>query len=248
MKYYIKISQLDFEELRQLVTMNHPHEGAAFALAGVTVQNDTLNVIVRRPVRIPNELFLIQEEYHLKYAPQAINGLISLCEKNRLGAILCHSHPADIPYSSSDDHGERRIFEILRKFIPENAPTASLLFYPGGVRGRIWLPGQSCPVHVSGIRVIGQAIQNISFEGPSKEPLFDPRLYDRQILAFGEEGQALISSTKVGIVGIGGTGSPTAEQLIRLGVQDLLLIDKDHFEKSNLTRVYGTYALDAGFH
>ena len=63
-------------------------------------------------------------------------------------------------------------------------------------------------------------------------------------MAFGEAGQALINATKVGIVGVGGTGSPTAEQLIRLGVQDLVLIDKDRFEESNLTRVYGTFAGD----
>ncbi len=244
MKYRIRISQHDFEELRQLVTKDHPQEGAAFALAGVNAQKDVLDVIVRRPVAVPKELFSLQEEYHLKLAPQAINGLISLCEKNKLGAILCHSHPADIPYSPSDDHGEARIFEVLRKFIPKNAPTASLLFYPGGVRGRIWLPGQSRPVPISEIRIIGQVIQQISFEAASEKSSFDPELYDRHIMAFGEDGQSLISSTKVGVIGVGGTGSPTAEQLVRLGVQDLLLIDKDRFDKSNLTRVYGTFASD----
>ena len=45
-------------------------------------------------------------------------------------------------------------------------------------------------------------------------------------------------------MGVGGTGSPTAEQLIRLGVKDMVLIDMDRFEKSNIARVYGTFASD----
>jgi len=47
---------------------------------------------------------------------------------------------------------------------------------------------------------------------------------------------------KVAIVGIGGTGSATAEQLVRLGTEDLVLIDPDAFQPSNRTRVYGTFA------
>ena len=44
----------------------------------------------------------------------------------------------------------------------------------------------------------------------------------------------------MGIIGIGGTGSPIAEQLVRLGVSDIVLIDPDKFSPTNLTRVYGT--------
>lgn len=244
MPYRVKISQQDFEELRRLVSSDHPREGAAFALAGASLQNDVLNVIVRRPLSIPKELFEFQEEYHLRLSPKAINGLISLCDQNQLGAVLCHSHPSDIDYSPSDDHGERRIIEVLRKFIPANAPTASLLFYPGGVRGRIWVLGKTRPIPLSEIRVLGSVIQNISLGASATGRVVDAALYDRQIMAFGEAGQALINATKVGVVGVGGTGSPTAEQLIRLGVQDLVLIDKDRLEKSNLTRVYGTFAGD----
>ena len=66
-------------------------------------------------------------------------------------------------------------------------------------------------------------------------------IYDRQVLAFGKAGQCLISRAKVGIVGVGGTGSPTAEQLARLGVNDIVLVDPDVFSPSNLTRMYGTF-------
>lgn len=83
-------------------------------------------------------------------------------------------------------------------------------------------------------------LQRILLNGDSQAQVASPEQFERQIQAFGEEGQARISQTKVGIVGVGGTGSPTAEQLVRLGVQDIVLIDPDDFKPSNLSRVYGS--------
>ncbi|MFZ7131657.1 MAG: ThiF family adenylyltransferase, partial [Eubacteriales bacterium] len=65
--------------------------------------------------------------------------------------------------------------------------------------------------------------------------------YNRQISAIGKEGQKKLQETKVGIVGVGGTGSMIAEQLVRLGVRDIIITDFDKFEESNLTRMYGSY-------
>ena len=199
-----------------------------------------MEILVRRPLEVPREEFRVQHEYRLEVAPRAINGLISLCETNGLGAVICHSHPAKSPYSASDDFGERRIVEALRPFIPRGAPTASLLFWPGGVTGRIWLPGKEDPEEFSEVTVVGHRIQRLQRSSSSGAHV-DLGIYDRQVRAFGEEGQAALGKTKVAIVGLGGTGSPTAEQLARLGVIDFVLIDPDRFDPSNVTRMYGTY-------
>lgn len=242
MQYRIKISQGDFEELKQLVFADFPKEAAAFALAGIARRPDCNDVIIRRPISIPNQLYNLQHEYRLDLSSAAVNGLIALCESNGLGAVLCHSHPADIPYSPSDDHGERRVFQALRQFIHPNAPTASLLFYPEGVRARIWPAIEDEPIPVSEILVIGRSVRRISLNTSGVSNHAIPEVYDRQVLALGKEGQNQIMQTKVGIVGVGGTGSPTVEQLTRLGVEDLVLIDHDIFEPSNRSRVYGTFA------
>jgi molybdopterin/thiamine biosynthesis adenylyltransferase len=42
--------------------------------------------------------------------------------------------------------------------------------------------------------------------------------------AFGSATQSLLRNLRIGIVELGGTGSPLAEQLYRLGVGQLLLI------------------------
>ena len=63
--------------------------------------------------------------------------------------------------------------------------------------------------------------------------------FSRQILAFGEEGQARIAGSRVGIVGLGGMGSLIAQMLAYLGVREFILVDDDIVEESNLNRLVG---------
>jgi len=238
--YRLKISGDDFETLKHLVLSGMPRETGAFALAGFSPLANGGDIIVRRPVEIPKDLFCLQEEYRLEVSSKAINGLASLCESNGLGAVLCHSHPDGLTYSASDNHGEGRIADTLRHFIPSGVPTASLLFSPIGVTGRVWLPGKIESVPLSEITVIGRSIHRIDVGQPVQTGGISD-IYDRQVRAFGKDGQILIERAKVGIIGVGGTGSPVAEQLVRLGVTDIILIDPDIFDSSNITRVYGTY-------
>lgn len=241
--YRLRISEKDFTELQRLVWAARPREAAAFGLVGVSHRGDSVDLLFRRSVEVPADDYRIQEEYHLDVSPRAINGLAALCEANKLGGLLCHSHPTEVSYSPSDDHGESRIFTAIRPFLPAEAPTASLLFRPTMTEGRIWLAGEKKPRPLSEITVVGRRIRRIKLGGNGRQEQIDDELYDRQVRAFGREGQALIARVKVAIVGTGGTGSPTAEQLTRLGVRDILLIDPDGFQRHNLTRVYGTFPL-----
>src|SRR5581483_2607019 len=189
-RYRIKIAADDFDQVQRLVFSDLPKEAAAFLLAGVMRSGDDTDILVRRVVPIPAEHFEVQQEYHLEVASKATNGLAALCEANRMGAIVCHSHPEKIPYSASDDHGERRIFDTLRNFIPAAAPTASLLLYPGGADARVWLAGAKRPVAVNEIVIIGRNIRKIELNGNlESRPMETPTgLYDRQALAFGSAG------------------------------------------------------------
>jgi len=65
-------------------------------------------------------------------------------------------------------------------------------------------------------------------------------IFDRNVRAFGLAIQQSLGDLRVGLVGCGGTGSAVAEQLVRLGVRHITLLDPDHLSESNLTRVYGS--------
>jgi molybdopterin/thiamine biosynthesis adenylyltransferase len=70
--------------------------------------------------------------------------------------------------------------------------------------------------------------------------------YDRNIRALGSGVQAALGELFVAIIGCGGTGSSVAEQLVRLGVRHLLLVDPDDLSSTNVTRVYGSTPSDVG--
>lgn len=111
---------------------------------------------------------------------------------------------------------------------------------PAAPVGRVWLPdGSTQPI--SRLRVIGR---RFAFLDPHEQALMDIALFDRQILAFGEHMQKLLSALHVGIVGMGGTGSAIREQLTRLGVGRLTICDPQRFEATNINRVYGSKRSD----
>ncbi|MFX1557404.1 MAG: ThiF family adenylyltransferase [Promethearchaeota archaeon] len=58
----------------------------------------------------------------------------------------------------------------------------------------------------------------------------------RNIGLFNREEQEKIRTTKIAILGLGGIGGSTAEQLIRTGCEQFILCDNEKFEVSNLNR------------
>lgn len=106
------------------------------------------------------------------------------------------------------------------------------------------LPGPHAPVPIGTVRVIGDDWRLLLPDGDDGLGV----VFDRQIRAFGPAGQRVLGRLRVGIVGAGGTGSAVFEQLVRLGVGEILIIDPDviNDDGSNVTRVYGSAMADIG--
>jgi hypothetical protein len=73
----------------------------------------------------------------------------------------------------------------------------------------------------------------------------DDGRYSRNEGLFGAVGQAKIGATKVAVIGLGGLGTPTVQQLAYLGVLDYGLVDFDHVTESSLNRLIGAITSDA---
>jgi hypothetical protein len=143
-----------------------------------------------------------------------------------LALVYCHSHPGDpgIPsFSALDDETEKPLAAYSRDHVGK-VPHVALLIGAEGVRAREL--GGVAPVEVFeiGRRVIRHFPTELS---PVAEQ------FDRQVRAFGEDGQRAIQALRVAIIGLGGTGSVIAQQLAHLGVCRFLLIDPDTLDKTN---------------
>ncbi|MGI8939738.1 MAG: ThiF family adenylyltransferase [Iamia sp.] len=158
-------------------------------------------------------------------------------------AFFVHTHPGGTAeFSTRDDHVDDELW----------APFTQLTSAP--IYGALLLAGSpSCPQLAGRLRRADGSIQRLAkvrvvgdgltiYQLDSNAPV--DATHDRQIRALGQQGQQVLADLRVGIVGIGGTGSPIAEQLIRLGVGTIVAIDDDTVTASTVSRGYGSTSHD----
>lgn len=160
-------------------------------------------------------------------------------------AIFVHTHPGGrAEFSSWDDQVDE---DLWRPFIAlSGAPLYGSLVVADAegvtAAGRLRRPDGSVQ-EIDAIRVLGERL-TVHLLGGAGAGFAD--VHDRQLRAFGALGQRVLGSLQVGIVGAGGTGSPIAEQLIRLGVGSVVVIDDDIVTPSTVARGYGSGMADVG--
>jgi molybdopterin/thiamine biosynthesis adenylyltransferase len=154
--------------------------------------------------------------------------------------VFVHSHPgSDAPvFSPVDWDGEQHLAAFLSHRHPDY-PHAALVVSKGGMQARRLATNEH-------IRVIAIGNNRTTLYDPKQpdEPIADT--FDRQIRAFGPDGQRSLQMLRIAIVGLGGMGSLVSQQLGHLGVRDFLLIDPDVLEHTNLNRVVNATPKDVG--
>lgn len=214
-------------------------ERCAILFASRALQNRAVIRFVVRKVEFPDEENYTQKSIvSAELSPAFIAKISKQARMNGFSIIFVHSHPGkDHPqFSNVDDMGEKRLASFLSVRLPDTAH-GSIVISAGGWRGR--LLGSSNPMKVVSLG----AKREVLFESKNAYPI-DRTLFDRQVRAFGVDGQKILGSLVVGIVGLGGTGSVAAQQLAHLGVKSFILIDPDKIESTNLNRVVGANKKD----
>ena len=122
-------------------------------------------------------------------------------------------------------------------------PFISLVWSPNGVTGCLFDPEFAFePISIDAVSVLGQG--RFQFLQPRQRDV-EADIDDRQRRALGALGNAFLRQLRVGLVGVGGTGSPLAEQFARMGVAEITLVDHDLLDTpSNLRRLVGSRARD----
>lgn len=194
-----------------------------------------LRLLVRDLAPAAREDYLVHSSYHLEMNPAFWARIAKRARNSGESIVVFHSHPseAEVPdFSPSDDWGEA---QLVPKLTARAAgPHATVVWASGGSRARLHTDrGMSSLEVVHPWTISGLADGDL-----------DPA-YARQILAIGPEGQARLATARVGVVGLGGTGSHVAQQLLHLGVGTIVAVDPDQVETSNLSRLVGATSEDA---
>jgi molybdopterin-synthase adenylyltransferase len=184
--------------------------------------------------------FIRQGRYEAELSPEFVASATQKARQTGSGIVFVHSHPfTDIAqFSAVDDAGEAHLSSFLKRRLP--GPThLALLLANSAFAARVLGTDAS-------VRIISHGNKRCVISEPdaSQEDL-GPR-YDRQVRAFGRSGQNVIGDLRVGIVGLGGTGSIVAQELAHLGVRHFTLVDPDLVDESNLNRLAGAGKRDIG--
>lgn len=224
---------------------DHDEHGAILH-AGVTESGGQMKLLVRGvfPATFGTDYVAGQHGYRALH-PRFIHQHITACRDQRLAYLAVHNHECDdrVGFSRIDIASHERGYPALLD-IGKGIPVGALVLGRRSMQADIWTSGG----HRSSLRearIVGPTLRFLYPSPPHAASTAPIENYDRQVRMFGVAGQARLAAAKVAVIGLGGIGSLVSEYLARLGVGEIVMIDPDRLETSNLSRVVGATLSDA---
>lgn len=238
MKYTVTFSEETYDQLAQHLFQDRLVERAAYALCRISKTGVETRLLVREIILVTQEDIEDQTERGMKIKSRSFVRAMKKADLTKHVFMFIHSHPVGFDaHSQQDDQEEAKLFRTAYTRIKTAGVHGSLVMSSREKPiARIWLEDGTIE-KVDLIRVIGNRFR---FYKDLNEVDSVPVFFDRQIRAFGDDIQKILRTLHIGVVGVGGTGSAVAEQLIRMGIGEITFIDGQQFEISNVNRVYGS--------
>lgn len=242
MKYSLSISGKHYKILSEHLFPGDGNEAVAVALCGrKKVKNET-RLLVHELIPIPYSDCYERRPDVVKWSTQIIIPHLKKAAKKGLALLKIHCHPTGYSsFSETDDESDLDLFDSVFGWMDNDEPHASaIMLHDGSIFGRIFKPDLSHhPLYK--VSVVGDDLKYWYKHEQQKPEEFERRTAQ----AFGEGTTDKLKKLKIGVVGCSGTGSPVVEQLVRIGVGHLVLVDPDRVEEKNLNRIVNSSMQDA---
>jgi hypothetical protein len=241
----LRVARQDFDTITNHLFPGDHDEHGAVLLAGTSLSGGQLTLHVREVHLSEEGIDYVDGKIGYRaLSPKFIHRYITRARDERLAYLAVHNHGSDreVGFSSTDLNSHRRGYPALLQ-IARGMPVGAVVFGRRSIQVDVWLP-DGTRLSLDEAVVVGDTIQHLTPE-PKRQFFNTTDTYDRQIRMFGKAGQAELANCRIGIIGLGGIGSMVAECLARLGVGRFCLVDNDHVEESNLSRIVGASASDA---
>jgi hypothetical protein len=242
MRYQFNISGIHYEALKDHLYPGDNLEAVAIALCGRLHTNQLHKLTVQELILIPHTECVRTPDF-ISWKTDRIKPLLEKVIKYNYAIVKIHSHPGGYEqFSSLDDDSDSLLFSSVFGWSDNDDPHASAIMLPDGrIFGRVFLPDLET-VGFEKVTVAGSEIKVWSY---LKKVHSENEIGKRTSQTFGDGTFNLLKQLQIGIVGSSGTGSPVIEQLIRLGVGHLVIVDPDIVELKNLNRILNTTRQDA---
>ncbi len=242
MTYALRITEAQHTTLRSHLFPGDGMEAVSLLLCGRRSGPDRHILTVRKIVTIPHDLCNRRAD-RITWPTDTVDPLIRDAFGKGLAIVKVHSHGSDCrKFSATDDASDRALFSSIASLLDDRLHHASLIMLPDGeLFGRILGDGGEVISTLTSVMVIGD---DIRFWGSA--PVLDRDGFAlRHAQAFGRGTTDILRRFSAAIVGCSGTGSIVVEQLARLGVGRLVLVDPDAVEEKNLNRILNSGMEDA---
>lgn len=200
-------------------------------------------LLARHLIEMPEYAYLVRRRDQIRLDPVAVNRAIRPARDGGLSIITIHTHPgAELPwFSDADDRGDSRLIPSFHHQMPGPHGSMVVAGNSGVTIGRVWTDaGEKLNLDLC---EVGRRLKVSTSLGLQT---LESSWFDRQRLALGREGQEALRSLHVAVIGLGGTGSVCFLQLVHLGVGRITIVDGDYVDASNVSRILGSTAGDAG--
>ena len=235
--YTLVLPQKIAEQLRQHLFPGDGLEAATLLLCS-QVGERRKKLLGREVITVPHDRS-VRARDSITWPGEYVETAIDRALRRGDAVIAVHSHPGGLfAFSSLDDDSDRTLMSALRHGTDQLAGSA-IMIPSGAVLARVYeIDHAWTPIDL--VMAVGTDIRmwrpdGRTARGPSAPPM-----------AFTSEMRAWLGRLSVCVIGVSGTGSIVAEQLVRLGVGEIILIDFDKLEKRNLNRILNSSLAEIG--
>lgn len=242
MDYALRLTEAQHTKLQRHLFPGDGNEAVALIQCGRSRGNDRHIFTARKIVPIPYESCSARQPDRVTWPTDLVDELVREAHGNKQAIVKVHSHIGELrQFSSIDDESDNTLFESVASLIEDDLPHASLIMLPSGETfGRVMENG-SIGDYLSSFMVVGDNLRVWTGTRTRGQEKFT----QHHLQAFGQGTTSILRSLAVAIVGCSGTGSIVTEQLARLGVSKLVLVDPDIVEEKNLNRILNSGKEDA---
>lgn len=238
----LRMSGKDYAILQNHLFPGDDKEAIAFALCGNFNIGSFNGLLIHEVHCLPHEMCKIREYGYIDWPPEFLEPLLLKAEEKGLSILKIHSHPSGYSqFSAMDTECDIKLFRSVFGWIQTNKFHASAVMLPNGQIFARFLDDDLNLLTIDKVLVAGDTIKIWQYTSDCKLKDQDTR----NLQAFGDRTVQLLKSMKVGVIGCSGTGSIVIEQLVRLGVGTIVMVDPEAVEEVNLNRIPNTYEEDA---